>query len=436
MHNLLVPLTLTVILAATPAAAQRTVQLTKPGSASSVAVNGDRQGLSRERLARIAPAIKKRVDANVFPGAVTLIARRGEIVHLEAHGFRDPAKTLPMAKDSLFRLASMTKPIVSVAAMMLIERGEMSLHQPVSLWLPELKDMKVEVRRVDKDGKEEIVDVPAERPITVQDLLRHTSGLVYSSRTKSPRLKEMYEKGNVEARVDDISADDALKALGKIPLAHQPGTAWEYSISTDVLGMLIERVGKQPLDKLLKEMLLDPLGMKDTSFIVPAAKVDRLAEAFDAEPSKASMLKYYRIYEANAGKSYYKGGAGLVGTIEDYFKFAQMVLNGGELSGKRYLARKTVDTMLANHLVGINLGTLPTTRAGYGFGLGWAVRHDEGMGFSAGSKGEAGWGGAWGTDFWLDRKEGLVGIVMTQAPSQGSDTRALMRNLTYGALVK
>lgn len=432
-QNRIAPLALLTVLAVTPAYAQRT---TLNVQAAPAALNGDRQGMSRERLARVAPAMKKRVDDNVFPGAVTLIARRGEIVHLEAHGFKDQAKTQPMAKDSLFRLASMTKPIVSVATMMLVERGEMSLHQPISLWLPELKDMKVETRRLDKDGKEEVVDVPAAREITVQDLLRHTSGLVYSGRTKSPRIKEMYEKAGIEARVADISGDDMLKALGKIPLANQPGTVWEYSISTDVLGLLIERVAKKPLDALLKEMLLDPLGMKDTSFVVPDAKLARLAEAFDADPQKAAMMKSYRITEAQAGKTYFKGGAGLVSTAEDYVKFAQMVLNGGEYGGRRFLSRKTVETMLANHIVGINPGTLPSTQPGHGFGLGWAVRLDDGMGFAAGSKGDAAWGGAWGTGFWIDPKEGLVGIVMTQAPSPGTDTRLLMRNLAYGALVK
>ncbi len=422
------------LLTVTPAAAQLAVQ--SSAKAVRLAPGGAADGVSRERLARIAPVMKRLVDANEFPGAVTLIARRGEVVHFEAHGFRDAAKSKPMTKDTLFRLASMTKPLVSVATMMLVERGELSLQNPISRWLPELKDMKVETRRLDKDGKEEVVDVPAAREITVQDLLRHTSGFVYASRTKSPRLKEMYEKAGIEAREADISANDMLKALGKIPLGNQPGTVWEYSISTDVLGLLLERVAKKPLDALLKEMLLDPLGMVDTSFVVPAAKVDRLAEAFDAEPAKAAMLKSYRILENQAGKTYFKGGAGLVSTVGDYIKFAQMLLNGGEANGRRYLSPKTVHLMTSNHIVGMSPGMLPTTQPGYGFGLGFAVRLDEGQGTSAGSKGDANWGGAWGTAFWIDPKEALVGIVMTQAPSKQSDTRTLMRNLTYGAIVK
>lgn len=426
-------LVLALLAAPSPALAQVSAQAPAVATPSAQAPAGLAEGLSRERLARIAPVMKRLVDANEFPGAVTLIARRGKTVHFEAHGWRDQGKSKPMTRDTLFRLASMTKPIVSVAAMMLVEQGEMALNHPVSRWLPELKDLKVEVRRQDKDGKEEVVDIPAAREITVQDLLRHTSGLVYAGRSKSPRIKAMYEKAGIEAREADISGGDMLQALGAIPLANHPGTVWEYSISTDVLGLLLERVAKKPLDQLLKELLLDPLGMTDTAFVVPAAKVDRLAEAFDAEPAKAAMMRSYRILEPQAGKSYFKGGAGLVGTAGDYLKFCQMVLNGGELNGRRYLSPKTVQLMLSNHLAGIAPGTL---QPGYGFGLGFAVRLEAGQAPWAGSRGDANWGGAWGTAFWIDPEEALIGIVMTQAPSKQPETRTLMRNLAYGAFVK
>jgi len=227
-----------------------------------------------------------------------------------------------------------------------------------------------------------------------------------------------------------------LRNLGQIPLAHQPGTVWEYSIATDVLGLLIERVAKKPLDALLKEMLFDPLGMKDTAFWVVPEKAGRLAESLDADPLKAGMLKSYRDASNPAGKSYFKGGAGLVGTAQDYLKFCQMMVNGGEYAGKRYLSNKTVEFMLSNHQVGMAGSPFPTTGPGYAMGLGFGVRLDEGMGWTPGSKGDAMWAGAWGTSFWIDPKEGLVGILMAQGPSNRIHTRMLYKDLVYGAIVK
>ncbi|HEV8675196.1 MAG TPA: serine hydrolase domain-containing protein [Methylomirabilota bacterium] len=374
-------------------------------------------GMSREGLARIAPVMKEQVEKGVFPGAVTLVARRATIVHYEAHGFLDAAKTKPMTKDAIFRLASMTKPIVTVAAMMLVEQGVIKLNDPISTWLPELKDMKVETQKTDKDGKAATEDVPVNRPIMVHDLMRHTAGFVYAGSTKSPRIKEMYEKANIEAREADITGDEMLKGLGQIPLAHQPGTFWEYSIAVDVLGLLVERATKKPLDQLLTEMLFEPLGMKATAFWVPKEKVARLADALDADPQKVGLNKSYRIFENPAGKSYFKGGAGLVGTANDYLKFAQMVVNGGEYQGKRYLSKKMVEFMLSDHTVGMGGSTIGTTGPGYGFGLGFAVRLHDGFAWVPGSKGDAMWAGAWGTSFWIDPKEGLVSILMAQSPS-------------------
>src|SRR5690606_31519477 len=212
----------------------------------------------------------------------------------------------------------------------------MKLNDPITNWLPELKDLKVET----PEG-----DVPLQRPIQVHDLMRHTAGFVYAGSTKSERIKKMYIEGNIESREVDITGDEMLKNLGQIPLAHQPGTYWEYSISVDVLGLLLERLTGKTLDVLLKEMLFDPLGMKDTAFWVPPEKVDRLADALDSDPQKEEMLKSYRILENPVGKSYLKGGAGLVGTAEDYLRFAQMMVNGGELDGKRYLSKKSVEFM-------------------------------------------------------------------------------------------
>jgi CubicO group peptidase (beta-lactamase class C family) len=384
-------------------------------------------GLSRERLARIKPVMLEQVEKGIFPGAVTLVARRGTIVHHEAHGYLDAAKTRPMSKDAIFRLASMTKPVVSVAAMMLVERGAMKLNDPITTWLPELKELKVETPAG---------DVPLDRPITVQDLLRHTAGFVYAGSTKSARIRKMYDEANIEARETDIPGDEMLRRLGQIPLAHQPGTFWEYSIATDVLGLLLERVAKKPLDQLLREMLFEPLGMKDTAFWVPPDRVARLADALDSDPMKATLAKAYRILENPAGRCYFKGGAGLVGTSEDYFRFAQMVLNGGEFQGKRYLSRKTVEFMLSDHTVGLGGTTVATTGPGYGFGLGFGVRLHEGVAWVPGSRGDAMWAGIWGTSFWIDPKEQLLGILMAQGPSHRIHTRMLYKNLVYAALVR
>ena len=343
------------------------------------------QGFSDDRLARIGPSMQEQVRTGMFAGAVTMVARNGVVVHNEAHGFLDAAKSKPMPKDALFRLASMTKPLVTVAAMMMVEQGKMGLNDPLTKWMPELKDLKVETA----SG-----DVPLTRPIWVQDVMRHTSGFVYAGGTKSPRIKKMYDDLNIEARETDITADQMLKNLGQIPLANQPGTVWEYSISVDVLGLLLERVAQKPLDAILNELLLAPLGMKDTTWWVQADQLGRIAETLDSDPLKVEMLKSYRQTYNPLGKSYFKGGAGLVGTANDYLKFLQMMVNGGELDGKRYLSRKTVELMLSQHTVGMGGSTIASTGPGYGFGLGFAVRLDEGMAWVPGSKGDSMWAGA------------------------------------------
>jgi CubicO group peptidase (beta-lactamase class C family) len=398
-------------------------------AAAQTDVKGDGilEGFSQTRLARIAPAVKILNDTGLTPGAVTIVARNGKIVHFEAHGYLDAEKTKPMQKDSLFRLASMTKPIITTAAMMLVEQGKLKLNDPIAMWLPELKDLKVETA----NG-----DVPLNRPIWVQDIMRHTAGFVYGGAAKSPRIKKLYNEMNIESRETDITAEDMLKNLGQIPLANQPGTTWEYSIAVDVLGLLLERVEKKPLDVIIKSMLLDPLGMKNTSWWVEESQQPRMAEAFDSDVLKAGMLKGYRQNSNPSGKSYFKGGAGMVSTAEDYLRYAQMMVNGGELNGKRYLSRKTVELMFSNHTVGMAGNPIGSTGPGYGFGLGFGVRLDEGMGWTPGSKGDAMWAGAWGTSFWIDPKEKLVGIFMAQGPSTRVQTRMLYKGLVYGALVR
>ncbi len=388
---------------------------------------GEAEGVSAERLARIPPVMRAEIDKGTFPGAVTLVARNGRVVHHEAIGYLDAAKTRPMTKDAIFRLASMTKPLVSVAAMMLVEQGTLKINDPVATWLPELKDLKVETAAG---------DVALTRPITVQDLLRHTAGMVYGGSTRSPRIKKMYEELNIESLERDITAAEVLKNLGTIPLAHQPGTFWEYSISVDVLGLLLERVTKKNLDVLLREMLTEPLGMTDTAWWVSLEKRARLAETLDSDPQKAAMLKSYRQYDNPAVRTYLKGGAGMVGTAGDYMKFLQMVANGGEYAGRRYLSKKTVEFMLSDHTPGMGGTTIASTGPGYAFGLGFAVRAHDGFAWTPGSKGDAMWAGAWGTSFWIDPKEKLVGILMTQSPSTRVQTRMLFKNLVYAAVVE
>ncbi len=383
-------------------------------------------GFSTLGLKRIAPSMKLQIEQGIFPGAVSLVAHKGKTVHFEAHGFQDAAKTLPMNKQSIFRLASMTKPIVTTAAMILVEQGKLKLNDPLVKWLPELKNLKVETAQGDVD---------LARPLWVHDVMRHTAGFVYSGSTKSERIRKMYNDLNIESREVDITADEMLRNLGKIPLAHQPGTFWEYSIAVDVLGLLIERVENKPLDEVVQSLLLGPLNMADTAWWVPPEKLSRLAECLDNDPLKAEMLPSYRQTYNPRGKSYFKGGAGLVGTAQDYLQYAQMMANGGQLKGRRFLSPKTVEFMLSQHTVGMGGSTIGTTGPGYGFGIGFGVRLDEGMGWTAGSKGDAMWAGAWGTSFWIDPKMQLVGILMAQAPSYRVQNRMLYKNLVYGAMI-
>lgn len=398
-------------------------------------------GFDAGRLARIGPAIQTLIDKGAFPGAVTMIARRGDIVHFETHGFQDAAKTKPMARDAIFLQASMTKPLVSALAMQFVEEGRIKLGDPIALYLPELRDLKLEVSR---NGQTEIVS-PKRQP-TVHDLLRHTAGFVYGAfvygdGTPSATVRQAYLSNNIEMREGPITGDEMLQRLGKIPLAFEPGTHFLYSIGVDVLGLLLQRVSGQRLDHVLNERLIRPLGLKDTAWFVPPEKRSRLAEAFNTDPLREPMWRRYDILADNADKAYLRGGIGLVSTVPDYFRFAQMIANGGQLEGQRYLATPTVNLMLANHTAGmggqgqggsLEVGTGP----GYGFGLGFAVRTQEGMGSTPGSYGDAMWPGAWGTAFTIDRAEALVAIIMTQGPSSSRDLPFLWKDLVYGAMVE
>jgi CubicO group peptidase (beta-lactamase class C family) len=385
------------------------------------------QGFSRTRLARFQPAMAREVERGSFNGCVALIARNGQIVHHEAYGHQDNARRVPMTREAIFLLASMTKPLTSVAAMMLIEEGRMKIGDPITQWLPELRELKV----ITAQG-----EVPLARPITVQDLLRHSSGFVYAASAPFPRIREMYQELDIEARRGPVPGDEMLRRLGTIPLAFQPGAQFFYSISTDVLGLLLERVAGQPLDRLIAERLTTPLGMTDTVWWVDPARRSRVAESIASDPLSNSMWQSYRIEQNPAPASHFKGGAGMVGTSADYFRFAQMVANGGNFEGKRYLSTPTVNWMLSDHMGSMGGSPQASTGPGYGFGLGFGIRREQGIAVAPGSPGDAMWAGAWGTSFTIDRAEKLVGVFMAQGPSSRTHTRMVFKNLVYGAMVE
>jgi CubicO group peptidase (beta-lactamase class C family) len=377
-----------------------------------------------DRLARLTSVMRERVAAGRMPGGVILIARNGEVVLEEAIGVLDPKTSAPMTKDAIFRIHSMTKPITSVAVMMLVEEGKVQLADPASKYFPELKTLQV---GTDKNGKLELT--PQTREMTVQDLLRHTSGLTYGIFGKS-LVKDEYLKEKVDAR--DVTSDELIARLAKVPLHYQPGSTWEYSRSTDVLGVLVERVSGQTLEAFFKERILGPLKMKDSGFWVEDANQHaRLAQPFALDPDTKQPID---LVDVRNKPTIFSGGGGMVSTARDYLRFAQAMLNGGTLDGARILAPHTVRLMASDHLGGIR-GPGFSPGAGYGFGLGFAVRTAEGEAVTPGSIGDYSWGGYAGTTFWIDPKERLIALWLMQAPGARAETRTLFRTLVYSALV-
>lgn len=402
-------------------------------------------GLSAERLSRITGALKQEVAQGKLPGIVVMVARKGRLVHAEAVGFQDKEAGTPMALDSIFRIYSMTKPFVSVAAMMLVEDGRMQLTDPVSKHLPALKGMAVSLAKADPEfARMTYATVPAEREMTVQDLLRHSSGLAYGEITVNTPVKEAYAKAGVyQPGVRDYDARDVAPAeeverLAKAPLAHQPGTVWEYSLASDVLGRVVEAVSGKRLGDFLDERLFKPLTMTDTGFSVPADKMGRLAQPFATDPASGQPIK---VIDVSAPPKNDSGGAGAVSTAADYLRFAQMLLNGGQLDGTRLLSRTTVNLMASDHLgtriaAPVTPGELLLGTPGYTFGLGFMVRQGPGVAGVPGSPGEFMWAGYGGTFFWVDPKEELVAVYMTQAPSPiRAFYRREIKTLVYQAIV-
>ncbi|NBS59645.1 MAG: class A beta-lactamase-related serine hydrolase [Betaproteobacteria bacterium] len=395
--------------------------------------------LSAQRLARIGEAFGADIKNGIIPGAVALVVRNGTVAYHKAFGFSDREKQRPMLPDSIFRIASMTKPMVSVAIMMLVEEGRIRLVNPVSTYLPEMRGLKVGVEKTDKAGKRKLGSQAARREMSVQDLLRHTSGLTYGQFGDS-LVKAAYRKAKV-FDADQTTAEFITK-LSKLPLQNQPGEVWDYSMSTDVLGCIVEVVAGLDLDRFIAERITGPLGMRDTGFMVSAKDADRIAEA-QVDPKTGERPPMSRTLTRRP--KFLSGGGGMVSTAPDYLRFAQMLLGGGEREGVRILSRKSVELMRSDHLPpGIAFSA--TTRAqfeesapipefGQGFGLGFCVRKEAGLNPVPGSVGDFYWSGVHGTYFWIDPSEQLIGILMLCAPGLRRHYRALMRQLTYQAIV-
>ena len=367
-------------------------------------------GFSSERLARIGPVIVGEIEKGQYPGAVLLVARKGKVVYFESIGQLDPATGTPMTKDAIFRLYSMTKPYTSVAAMMLMEEGRLRLTDPVSKYIPAFAKLEVSVASTDPyTGATRYSNVPLDRPVTIQDLLRHTSGFVYGAYTSHPKVKELYAKEGVDWK--DVTPAEQIERLAKVPLAHQPGTTFEYSLSVDVLGRVIEVISGMPLSRFIQERIFMPLGMTDSAFIVPPEKRDRLAQPFASDRATNTPIN---LLDVTVPQKNDAGGAGSVGTALDYARFLQMMINGGQLDGVRLLSRTTVAYMTADHLGDAKVSGATTLPAGTGFGLGFAVRRETGRFEVTGSAGEYYWAGAAGTGFYVDPKEELICVWMTQ----------------------
>ena len=377
-------------------------------------------GLAADRLARITSAMQADLEAGRIPGALAVIARKGKIAYLESVGWADREQRKPIRPDTIFRIYSMTKPIVSAGLMMLYEEGKFSLKDPVSRYIPQLAKLKV---------WEGGAAVPAKREITIQDLLRHTAGLTYGFFSEGP-VDEMYK--DVKP-LDAPNLDDFITRLAKLPLRQQPGSLWHYSVAVDVQGKLIEVLSGMPLDRYLAERIFRPLAMADTGFAVPPAKRHRFAQMYVAgkqglELAPASSSA--RFFDE--GHKFFSGGGGLVSTASDYLAFCQMMLNGGQLNGIRLLSRKTVELMTADHLSGI----AGRNGTGYGFGLGVAVHTDVAGSGLNGSTGEYNWSGLAGTRFWVDPKEQLIGLYLIQVlPPRNPDPGVMFKQLVYQSII-
>ena len=398
-------------------------------------------GFSKERLGRIDAFLRERyVEPGRLAGAQLLIARRGEIAHEALIGLRDVERGKPIETDTIFRIYSMTKPITSVAIMMLVEEGLVALDDPVAKYIPEWKTLGVFVA----GGPQLFQTRPVERPMQVIDLLRHTSGLTYGFQNRG-NLDAAYRRAQIADHPGTRTLAETMTELARLPLEFSPGEAWNYSISTDVLGYLVEVIAGKPFAEVLQERLFDPLGMVDTGFHVPPEKAARFAACYDTTPSqKLSLQDDPETSPYLKPPVFYSGGGGLVSTAADYMKFAGMLANRGEANGHRFLSPSTLRLMTSNHLPdGQDLTELSrslfseSTNAGVGFGLGFAVTFDPVKAMLTSSPGEFYWGGAASTAFWVDPVEEVTAVFMTQLlPSSTYPLRRQLRTLVYAALTE
>jgi CubicO group peptidase (beta-lactamase class C family) len=393
-------------------------------------------GVSAERLQRLHDGMKGFIDRNEAAGIVTLIMRDGRMVDIHATGFQDKESNTPMRTNTIFRIASMTKPITSVAVMMLYEEGKLFLTDPVSKFIPAFKGQQVLEQGADKP-------VPARRQTNLRDLLTHRSGITYGFFNGGP-VGNSYRKNGVTdgLTTTTMTLAEAIDKLAAEPLVAHPGTAFNYSLSTDVLGRVVEVASGQPFEVFLRERIFKPLKMTDTDFVVPEAKWSRMATVYS--PDGSSGIRPMRDPESFANthmspvayyksKTYFSGGAGLVSTAADYARFGQMLLNGGRLDGAQILSPKTIELMTVNHTP--DLASIPIAGAGYGWGLGFRVLTDLAATQTLGSVGNYGWSGIYGTTFWVDPKEKLVAIMLVQR-YPGSTVAGAFQPLVYQALVK
>ncbi len=394
--------------------------------------NPDDIGISAQRLERLRDGMAAYAESGQLSGGVTLVARRGQIAFLEAFGSRDIESDSPMQTDSIFRIASHTKAVVSVAIMILQENGKLHINQPVSRYLPEFESTTVAIPETNGGYRVE----PAQRQITIRDLLTHTSGISYGSGPAAEQWQSAGLQGWYMAHHEE-PIRDTVRRMASLPFDAQPGERWVYGYSTDILGAVVEVVSGQTLDQFLQEQIFIPLNMRDTHFFLPAEKHDRLATVYSAGPDglvrapDGSSMQSQGQYTDSSRQSL-SGGAGLLSTAADYGRFLQMLLNGGELDGARLLSPKTVELMTSNHT-----GELPHFYAGNGFGLGFSIRQDLGSQGTPGSVGEFSWLGAYHSIYWVDPQEELVVVYLSQLIPAGSiDDHIKLRNLVYQAIIE
>jgi CubicO group peptidase (beta-lactamase class C family) len=429
--------------ASRPAAAQQANARTVAARAPAALPRAERPeevGLSAERLSAIAAWLRAEVEAGRIPGAVVAVGRGGRLAYHEAVGFRDRDAGAPMTTDAIFHIASLTKPITSLAALILMEEARLMLWHPVSRYLPAFREQAVGMERA-----------PAQRGMTILDLLRHTSGLTYGALpVAGGGAVDPVQQAYAEARVNDPNqtSEEFVARLARLPLRYQPGTHWEYSHSTDVLGRVVEVVSGMDLDRFIRERISAPLGLADTGFQNPPEAAGRIARA-QVDPATgqrmaiSDALERPRLFSGGGGMAGLAGG--MVTTAMDYARFCQMLLNGGRLGEARIVSPKTVQLMTADHLPpGVQYGPglfpifgglAPAPETGYGFGLGVAVRTHQGRSPVPGSVGDYFWGGATGTYFWVDPREELYAVLMMQGPSDRLYYRYAIRQLVYQAFV-